>query len=106
MKKLKLKALGLGAKEILTREQLKYVLGGDGSGSGAGGGGGNTGGGSGCPTSPCSVFNSTNGKTYTGNCGLVIAAMDFHTVSTVCECVTSLGFYIPSSSNGHSACNP
>jgi hypothetical protein len=32
--------------------------------------------------------------------------MDFHTVSTVCECVTSLGFYIPSSSNGHSACNP
>jgi hypothetical protein len=47
MKKLKLKALGLGAKEILTREQLKYVLGGDGSGSGTGGGGGNTGGGSG-----------------------------------------------------------
>jgi hypothetical protein len=46
MKKLKLKALGLGAKEILTREQLKYVLGGSG-GSGTGGGGGNTGGGSG-----------------------------------------------------------
>lgn len=35
MKKLKLKALDLGAKEILTREQLKNVLGGfddDGSG--------------------------------------------------------------------------
>lgn len=46
MKKLRLKALGLGAKEILTREQLKYVLGGSG-GSGTGGGGGDTGGGSG-----------------------------------------------------------
>ncbi|NLR78214.1 hypothetical protein [Chitinophaga eiseniae] len=36
MKKLKLTALGLGAKELLTREQLKNVMGGDGSGSGTG----------------------------------------------------------------------
>lgn len=38
MKKLKLKALELGAREVLTREQLKNVLGGfdDGSGSGSG----------------------------------------------------------------------
>jgi hypothetical protein len=35
MKKLKLRALELGANEMLTREQLKHVLGGDGS-SGAG----------------------------------------------------------------------
>ena len=32
MKKLKLQALKLGAKELLTREQLKKVLGGYGSG--------------------------------------------------------------------------
>jgi hypothetical protein len=43
MKKLKLKALELGATEILTREQLKKVFGGDdtgGSGSGSGSGSG------------------------------------------------------------------
>lgn len=39
MKKLKLKALELGAKEVLSRAQLKNVLGGDGSGSGSGSGG-------------------------------------------------------------------
>jgi hypothetical protein len=37
MKKLKLRALEIGAQEILTREQLKNVFGGDlGSGSGSG----------------------------------------------------------------------
>ena len=35
MKKLKLKALDLGATELLSREQLKNVLGGDGSYNGA-----------------------------------------------------------------------
>lgn len=35
MKKLKLKALEFGAKEVLTRVQLKHVLGGSGSGSDA-----------------------------------------------------------------------
>lgn len=41
MKKLKLKALELGAREVLNREQLKHVLGGfdDGSGSGKTGSG-------------------------------------------------------------------
>ena len=34
MKKIKLKALSLGATEVLTREQLKNVLGGDGSSTG------------------------------------------------------------------------
>jgi len=37
MKKLKLRALELGASELLTREQLKNVMGGDGSGGGSGG---------------------------------------------------------------------
>ena len=36
MKKLKLKALELGANELLTREQLKNVMAGDGSGTGSG----------------------------------------------------------------------
>jgi len=36
MKKLKLKALELGASELLTREQLKNVMAGDGSGGGIG----------------------------------------------------------------------
>ncbi|HVW99419.1 MAG TPA: hypothetical protein VHA52_03120 [Candidatus Babeliaceae bacterium] len=46
MKKLKLKALELGAMEVLTRQQLKSILGGDGSGSGSG---------NGCPSgeAPC-----------------------------------------------------
>jgi len=44
MKKLKLKALELGANELLSREQLKNVLGGDGSGGGSG---------SGCWSSSC-----------------------------------------------------
>jgi hypothetical protein len=38
MKKLRLKALELGAKEVLSRAQLKNVLGGSGSGSGSGSG--------------------------------------------------------------------
>lgn len=38
MKKLKLKALDLSAKEILTREQLKKILGGSDGGSGSGDG--------------------------------------------------------------------
>jgi len=32
MKKLKLKAIKLAAKEVLTRDQLKNIIGGDGSG--------------------------------------------------------------------------
>ena len=46
MKKLKLRAIELGAIEILTREQLKKILGGDG-GSGSGGGSESGNGGSG-----------------------------------------------------------
>ena len=53
MKKLKLKALELGANELLTREQLKNVMAGDGSGNG-------------CPPNeyPCSCL-SKQGLTVT-----------------------------------------
>ncbi|RAJ76621.1 hypothetical protein CLV59_108140 [Chitinophaga dinghuensis] len=37
MKKLRLKALDLGAKELLSREQLRNILGGDGSDDGGSG---------------------------------------------------------------------
>lgn len=49
MKKLRLKALELGAKEVLTRDQLKMVLGGVDGGSGSGSGKG-----SGSGTKKCS----------------------------------------------------
>jgi len=42
MKKLRLRALDLGAKEVLSREQLKHILGGDGSGGIGGSGSGCT----------------------------------------------------------------
>lgn len=40
MKKLRLHALQFGAQDILSREQLKHVLGGDGSNTGSGSGSG------------------------------------------------------------------
>ncbi|MBS1917687.1 MAG: hypothetical protein JST87_15560 [Bacteroidetes bacterium] len=62
MKKLKLKALELGVTEVLTREQLKNVLGGD---SGSGGSGGTYGLGfcsffGTCGTWPVIMYNSDN----------------------------------------------
>lgn len=69
MKKLKLKALELGATELLTREQLKNVIGGSGSGSGAGGSGMSV-----CGVGPaCRMISCTvkcpNGGTAQGECG-------------------------------------
>ena len=62
MKKLKLTALNLGAKEILTRTQLKSILGGlDGSG------GTGSGGCSSSPSSSCCVDCKDGGKTK--DCG-------------------------------------
>lgn len=43
MKKLKLSSLQIGVKELLTREQMKFVYGGSGDGSGGSGGSGGTG---------------------------------------------------------------
>lgn len=59
MKKFKLKALGVAPHEILTRNQLKKVLGGGGS---SGGGG---------DTIDCNVYGTTRDNTYydfTGHC--------------------------------------
>lgn len=39
MKKLKLQTLGLSVNDLLTREQMKKVMGGSGTGSGSTGGG-------------------------------------------------------------------
>lgn len=61
MKKLKLKALEYGAIEILTREQLKKILGGDdfgSGGSGSNGSGGNGSGGSLCMGSAVPIPNT------------------------------------------------
>ena len=61
MKKLQLRALQLGAKELLTREQLKNILGGNGSvGSNGNGGGGS---GSGSTDPKCGQCNSHPGYT-------------------------------------------
>lgn len=83
MKKLKLKALGLGAKEILSREQLKNVLGGSGTTGTTGTGSGTTGSGDGhCRTGSCTLYVATLGITVQGTC------TDYHTGGSIrCACV-------------------
>ncbi|MBS0030356.1 hypothetical protein ACTJJ0_26005 [Chitinophaga sp. 22321] len=88
MKKLKLKALHLGATEVLSREQLKNVLGGTGS---AGSGDGH------CKTGKCKLYVSDLGITVDGDC------TDFHEGGTIrCSCVN--GDY-QTDPNTWSACN-
>jgi hypothetical protein len=67
MKKLKLKSLEFGAKEALTRTELKKVLGGNGSGWG-------------CNMNPCSILVGT--VTYNGYCQQTPGAYD-------CYCKTA-----------------
>ncbi|MFB6453872.1 hypothetical protein ACE38W_01275 [Chitinophaga sp. Hz27] len=69
MKKLRLKMLDLGATEVLSREQLKQVMGGA-DGSGGDGSGGGSGG---------------SGKTCSGGCG------DGNHASASCETKVILG---------------
>ena len=82
MKKMKLQMLGLSVNDLLSREQMKKVMGGSGDGSGD----------TGCKTNPCSVYvagpNGTKGTTYYGHCGY--GGIDG------CECQTSYGDYRPS----------
>lgn len=88
MKKLKLKALELGAKEVLSRAQLKNVLGGSGSGSG---------GSAQCFGNSCTVtIQGDNGSfiTRSGTCRDVASILD-----PSCYCDTGLG-NIPVTSNG------
>lgn len=67
MKKLKLQAIELGAREFLSRDQLKNVFGGD-DGSG---GSGNIGGGSGdgnCITMGCQFYDAQYHSWFFGEC--------------------------------------
>ncbi len=68
MKKVKLKALEAGAKELLSREQLKNVLGGSGSGGGT------------CSNNVCGVFYE-GGQVGNGFCGS-IAGESCHCIPT------------------------
>lgn len=75
MKKLKLTALDLGAKELLSREQLKNVMGGDGSGSG---------------TASCTYTqNCANGSvsctSSTGNCSYMWDNTHTFTIGVSCD---------------------
>lgn len=99
MKKLKLQALELGAKEVLSRVQLKNVLGGSGS---DGGSGINLG--ASCSSGPCSltIQNKQTGaySTFPGNCagsvmpiGTVVGSL------LTCYC-NAVGAPVPLSSNG------
>lgn len=87
MKKLKLKVLELGATEVLTRDQLKNVLGGDGSTFNDGH----------CKTGTCRLYVPDLGIEVDGSC------KDFHEGGTIrCSCVNGSYQTNPSS---WSVCN-
>jgi hypothetical protein len=103
MKKLKLNALQLGATEVLTRAQLKNVLGGDGSGDEGGP----------CLTTACSLTVQNSDGTYStfsGNCATSVIITSGPTeipptTSTKCYCDAGLGSdYVVSSNGGVSRC--
>ena len=68
----------------LSRSEMKNIMAGSGGGT--------------CRSGACTVYNSANGQTYSGYCGLWV-----HTTgSSHCMCVTNLGHY--TSTNGWAAC--
>lgn len=71
MKKLKLKALDFSAAEILTREQLKTVMGGSGGDDGGSGDGG-SGSAPKCKTDPCTYYDMLAKVNRSGTCGSVV----------------------------------
>lgn len=77
MKKLKFKALELGAKELLTREQLKQVMGGnDGSdGSGAGS----------CTYTQTCAGGSISCTSATGDCQRIWDSTNSFTIGVKCD---------------------
>jgi bacteriocin-like protein len=89
MKKLKLDFQQLNA-EVLTKSELKKIIGGIGGSGGDGGGGSPS-----CSSNQCSVL--ANGVTYYGSCG-------YTQYLTVCECITPYGDYYPN--GGISHCSP
>ncbi|TWF40644.1 hypothetical protein FHW36_104327 [Chitinophaga polysaccharea] len=75
MKKLKLTALDLGAKELLTREQLKNVMGGDGSGSGTGS----------CTYTQNCANGSVSCSSPTGDCSFIWDDTHTFTIGVKCD---------------------
>jgi len=94
MKKLKLKALELGASELLTREQLKSVLGGDGSGGGSGGGG------FGCSDNGCLLYVAQDNinQWLSGTCGVSYSG------GIICVCTVRNGSKTYQTNNGGTTC--
>ena len=88
MKKLKLSEQQLENGDILSRDQLKDIMGGAGKAS---------------PNVTCSVGTSCsvldNGTTYLGSCGY----LDLGGGVYYCECITADGAYVPSGTQSH--CN-
>lgn len=99
MKKLNLK-LG-GIKEMLSREQMKKVVGGYGYDDG--------GGSFGCKSSSCSVtyWDGIQYRTDPGNCGVVTIRPPglFTDPSFVCQCSSQPSGTSPTSNGGVSRCN-
>jgi len=97
MKKLKLKAFNLNAKEMLTREQLRNVIGEAGTSTGGGGGA------AGCGGGPCTLAvanpTGTGYTTYTGTCAGTATWVGSVLANYSCYC-NALGAPIPLSSNG------
>ncbi|WP_407499934.1 hypothetical protein [Elizabethkingia anophelis] len=100
MKKLKLKHLDLDMVEMLTKEQLKDVLGGDDDG------------GSGeeslkpCSSSSCTLsVQQSDGswKDYNGMCSVKISSSPKHFFYT-CYCKTDMGYQNVTSNGGVSRC--
>lgn len=103
MKKLKLKALDIQATEVLSREELKKVLGGDGSSGGDGSAG------IFCKDSSVSctiMVQGNNGSwvPFNGNCGWHFVLVAGSHVP-YCYCITSLGPVDLSSNGGQSRCS-
>ena len=101
MKKLKLSALQIGAKELLTREHMRSVYGGsDGDGSGEDGWI--------CKSTNCTVFDPSTNVTHNGSCDGTFVFVpgpifgEGGNWAYVCYCSgTPLGFY---QTNGVSHC--
>jgi hypothetical protein len=71
-------------KGKLSRNELKSIMAGSGTG---------------CRIGACTVYNSANGQTYSGSCGIYVHSGHG---GSHCMCGTSLGHYV--STNNYAAC--
>ena len=96
MKKIKLQMLGLSVNDLLSREQMKKVVGGSGGGSG----------GSGIPVcsgNACTLYVQNKDGSYTPYNGTCQATGWWPAQS--CYCSTQLGNVPVTSNGGHSRCS-